>query len=330
MNGVIQYRYTQGAQVRASADKDKISGYGVVFNADSAPLTVFDGRNGRVNVIERITQESVKDADMSDVISAFNHNFEKILGRSTSGTLTMSTDKNGIMYNVRLGSQTYASDLLETLQRGDVSGSSFVFLYDAQEGYEFEEREDGAIVATIKKITKIIEMGPVVNPAYPTTTAQGRSSDMIEGVKRFLSEKETPIEEILDEVNEDGGTKRALDVEEMMSMVGQAFYVQFDGVDEKYYYIKSIMVDDTMVVKEYPSCHLFKLSFSMSEDQTVTFSDMETWEQVQKEYIPVRDYYHDKEIDKRTTDHTGEEEIKIVYPFQPGHYRLKAIAKRRV
>lgn len=329
MNSQIQCRYIQNAQIRSDVENRQISGYGVVFDSDSAPLTVLDGRNGKVRVIERVTQESIKDADMSDVICSYNHNLEKILGRSSSNTASISIDENGILYTVRAGKQTYAEDLIESLDRGDVTGSSFMFTYDVQAGYEFEEREDGTIVATFNKITKIIEMGPVVNPAYPETTAQNRSTDLMEGVKRFLSEKD-PIEEILDEVNEDAEAKRALDVEEMASIVVMAFYTEFDGKDNTYYYVKSVMIDNTLVAKEYPSQKLYKLNFSMDEAQNVTFDNKDQWVQVQKEYVAVNRHFDQLEIEKRTKDGTTEKAKTIEYPFMPGYYRTKAKAKKRV
>lgn len=167
-----------------------IRGYGVVFNSDSLPLTVYDSTHGHVRVVEQITRESMRDADMSDVMGAYNHNFEKILGRTTSGTMTIDVDDAGVRYTIRAGKQSYATDLLESLRRGDVVGSSFTFTYDFDEGYEFEDRDDGTLVAVPKKITKIYEMGPVTNPAYPETSAENRTDALVKAVKRHLEQRE--------------------------------------------------------------------------------------------------------------------------------------------
>ena len=70
----------------------RVSGYGIVFNSDSLPLVVHDRSVGFVKVYERITRESLAEADMGDVIAAFNHNFEKLMGRTTSNTLQLSID----------------------------------------------------------------------------------------------------------------------------------------------------------------------------------------------------------------------------------------------
>lgn len=184
----IEYRMTQ-SEMEASRADAKISGYGIVFNSDSLPMQMYE--NGRiVEVVERIKPESLKDCDMRDIICAYNHNFEKVMGRTTSGTMKISRDQRGIRYTVQTPETTYANDVIELIQRGDVRGSSFVFTMDYEEGYDIKQREDGKLEATPKKITKIYEMGPVITPAYPETTAENRSSLLEQAVKRFLNEKD--------------------------------------------------------------------------------------------------------------------------------------------
>lgn len=343
----MQYRFNQAPQFRADLSNRMISGYGVVYNSDSAPMAILNQRGQKVKVVERITADSMRGADMSDVISSYNHNFEKILGRSTSGTLFLQEDENGISYHVTAGNQSYANDTLESIQRGDVSGSSFVFLYDVAAGYDFEERTDGTIVATIKSIKKVIEMGPVISPAYPGTTAENRSSDLLEAAKRFLSEKDettTPVGQVLDEVTEEGEAKRAIGVFEMAEIVEAAFYSEFDYTDDSYYYVQSIMVDDTLVAQEYPSKKLFKVEFSIAEDQSVTFTPKENWVLVQKEYVPVSRFFEEREAQKREKDGTTEKTIlkqpeatkrdepnnSITYPFPSGYWKVKAKTIKRV
>ena len=96
----LEYRYMPNAEVRADKEAGNISGYGIVFNADSQPLQIYDSTRGVVRVIEQIRPESLRGADMTDVISAYNHNFEKILGRTASNTLKLSTDQTGVRYSV--------------------------------------------------------------------------------------------------------------------------------------------------------------------------------------------------------------------------------------
>lgn len=172
--------------VEYDEENRNISGYGVVFHSDSAPMYIWDDRHGIVEVIERITPQSMENTDMSDVISAYNHNFDKILGRTSSNTLRLDIDEKGIFYRVDAPDTTYANDLLVSVQRGDVKGASFVFSMDWEEGYEIKERADGKLEATPKKITKMHEIGPVVSPAYPATTAENRMGPLVDAVKRHM------------------------------------------------------------------------------------------------------------------------------------------------
>lgn len=192
--------------VEYDEENRNISGYGVVFHSDSVPMYIWDDRHGIVEVIERITPQSMENTDMSDVISAYNHNFDKILGRTSSNTLRLDIDEKGIFYRVDTPDTTYANDLLVSVQRGDVKGASFVFSMDWEEGYEIKERADGILEATPKKITKMYEIGPVVSPAYPATTAQNRMGPLVDAVKRHMdarsAEENTPdaLEEAVKEV----------------------------------------------------------------------------------------------------------------------------------
>lgn len=180
----------QSRELEVSEDGRSYSGYGVVFNSDSVPMMVWDERRGAVEVVEQITADSLRETDMTDVISAYNHDFSKIMGRTSAGTLELKQDSNGIYYRFEVPNTTYGNDLIESTKRGDVKGSSFVFSMDWEEGYEIEEREDGKLIAKPKKINRMYEIGPVVMPAYPETTAQSRSNALADAVGKFLERKE--------------------------------------------------------------------------------------------------------------------------------------------
>lgn len=184
---------SRGMQVPAASvgDNRSYSGYGIVFNSDSTPLYINVPGEGIVEVVERITPQSVADADMTDVFASYNHEYGKILGRTSAGTMTLETDERGIKYNFTVPDTTYGHDLIEVTRRGDIRGSSFTFSFDLDAGYEITERADGALVGSPLKITQIHEMGPVVNPAYPQTTAESRSSTLAAAVQAHLQSKRT-------------------------------------------------------------------------------------------------------------------------------------------
>jgi len=98
----------------------------------------------------------------ADVIATFNHNVDRILGRTLSGTLTLTDSAEGLRYALTLPDS--AADVRELLARGDLRGSSFVaFPTPAGEKWEGDTRELLDLVA--------VELGPVVFPAYPTSAA---------------------------------------------------------------------------------------------------------------------------------------------------------------
>jgi len=189
----------------------EIRGYGVVFNSDSVPMYVWDDQRGVVKVVERITRSSMASADMSELVATFNHNFDYILGRTSNETMEVRTDDKGVYYAVKPSNTTYAKDLLENLRAGNVTGSSFYFSMDSNEGYDFKEREDGMLEATPRKITKIYEMGPVTSPAYPATTSERRSMlhDQAEAFLRQKrkAKKQEPKQEMPDAELEDSIAK---------------------------------------------------------------------------------------------------------------------------
>lgn len=170
------------------------SGYGVVFNSDSLPFYVWhDG--DIVEVVEQITRDSVEASDMSDLVGTFNHNFDKVLGRTSAGTMTYEIDENGVLYRFNMPNTSYANDLIESTKRRDVQGSSFMFSMDWSEGYDITERTDGSLLAIPKKITRIHEMGPVVKPAYPETTAENRSEGLASAVGDFFKRKKEEVKD---------------------------------------------------------------------------------------------------------------------------------------
>lgn len=105
-----------------------------------------------------------------DVIATFNHNIDRMLGRSGSGTLRISDSAEGLRYEVDLPES--AADVRELLQRGDLRGSSFTaFPLKDGEKWDGDRRELVGL--------ELVELGPVVSPAYPTSGAEVRAGEPI-------------------------------------------------------------------------------------------------------------------------------------------------------
>jgi len=104
----------------------------------------------------------------NDVRAYLNHDENLLLGRVSSGTLRIGTDKRGLFYEVDLPNTTYANDLVELMKRGDINQSSFAFLI----GEDRWEQRDGKTYRIISKVSRLLDVSPVAQPAYPEATSE--------------------------------------------------------------------------------------------------------------------------------------------------------------
>jgi len=75
---------------------------------------------------ERIAPGAFTESLLRDDIRAlFNHEHTLLLGRTSSGTLQLREDAQGLHYTVELPPCSYSKDLVALVQRGDLTGCSF-------------------------------------------------------------------------------------------------------------------------------------------------------------------------------------------------------------
>jgi|TARA_Y100000289_G_scaffold28305_1_gene27905 hypothetical protein len=168
--GDIQFRDEDEGRV--------VTGYAAVFDEST--------RIGEVD--EVISRDAFSDSLNDDVVALFNHDMNMVLARSTGGegTLRMEIDEKGLKYTFRLGNQTYARDLEESIARGDIKGSSFAFTVRED---QYERQDNGRYLRRIEKIGRLIDVSVVSVPAYPQTSVAMR--DMI-GALEAQSQEEIP------------------------------------------------------------------------------------------------------------------------------------------
>jgi HK97 family phage prohead protease len=113
-----------------------------------------------------------------DIVSTFEHDSSKILGRRSADTLRLKEDGDGLRYEVDLdGERTTDRDLVRSIDRGDVNGSSFEFAVN-HGGEKWEEDDEGRSIRTVVKGgARLFQVGPVTNAAYQETTVALRSLD---------------------------------------------------------------------------------------------------------------------------------------------------------
>ncbi len=144
-------------------DTGSIGGYAAVWNQYSLDLGGFT---------EIITPGAFKDTIQNDDIRALlNHDSNFVLGRKSAGTLAMMEDDHGLKVQIKLPATTWAQDLRESMQRGDIDQMSFQFR-PVDDNWKTDP--DRGPVHELHKAS-LLDVSVVTFPAYPQTSATARS-----------------------------------------------------------------------------------------------------------------------------------------------------------
>jgi len=124
------------------------------------------------DMVERIKPGAFDRAVKEDDVRALvNHLPSLILGRNKAKTLRLFVDSVGLRYEIGPPDTQAARDVLESLKRGDVDGSSFSFR-DKKVVYSKETRVNGDVIY-VRELHDVIlfDVGPVAFPAYPSASS---------------------------------------------------------------------------------------------------------------------------------------------------------------
>lgn len=151
--------------IEARADgRTSIVGYAAVYNRLSLDLGGF-----REEILPGAFDKILnRQRGRQDVVALFNHDSNIVLGRTSSGTLELSSDEKGLRYVVTPPASR--ADVMELVARRDVAGSSFAFTV-GKDGEAFRTAENGQAIRQIREVSGLYDVGPVLVPAYPSTTA---------------------------------------------------------------------------------------------------------------------------------------------------------------
>ena len=177
------YNFDVRAEVREENDeKDSIiTGRPIVYNSRT-DLGWFD---------EIIESGALDNADLTDVRFLVNHDRNRIpLARSRrnngNSTMKMSVDVYGLNLDyVRLDTENNveARALYSAVQRGDITGMSFLFSVDDE---EWDNLESEHPTRHIKKIGSVVEVSAVTFPAYDATEINARSKEALDNARSAL------------------------------------------------------------------------------------------------------------------------------------------------
>jgi HK97 family phage prohead protease len=144
-----------------------VTGYALVCNSQSVDL------GGFIEVVapSALTRTLLVNPD---VLCLRDHKQELLLGRTTSGTLSLSADANGLQFTCLLPATSSANDLAESLRRGDIDSCSFGFTV-VKDVWTFDAQ--GNDIRTLLDLD-LFEISIVSFPAYESTTAALRSAPL--------------------------------------------------------------------------------------------------------------------------------------------------------
>lgn len=172
-----QRSYNFEVRAEESEAGNIITGRPIVYNSRT-DLGWFD---------EIIEPGALNDTDLTDVRFLVNHDTSKIpLARSRrnngNSTMQLTTDNDGLGIRVTLDTEnnSEARSLYSAVQRGDISGMSFMFGIRDE---EWENLDSDHPTRHIKDISTVVEVSAVTFPAYESTEINARSKEALENAR---------------------------------------------------------------------------------------------------------------------------------------------------
>lgn len=139
---------------------------------------------------EIIESGALDNADLTDVRFLVNHDLSRIpLARSRrnngNSTMLLTVDAEGMGIRVDLDTEnnSEARALYSAVERGDISGMSFLFGVRDQ---EWDNLESEHPTRRIKSISTVVEVSAVTFPAYNATTINARSKEALDNARLEL------------------------------------------------------------------------------------------------------------------------------------------------
>ena len=173
--------YTFEIRAEETEQGNILTGRPIVYNSK----TDIGGWFGEV-----IERGALDKADLKDVRFLVNHDVSKIpLARSRrnngNSTMQLTLDDFGMGIRVQLDTEnnSEARNLYSAVQRGDISGMSFMFSVNDE---EWSEMESDYPTRHIKEIGSVVEVSAVTFPAYESTEIYARSKEALDNARSAL------------------------------------------------------------------------------------------------------------------------------------------------
>lgn len=171
-------------EIRAEKDEKQgniIVGRPIVYNSKTDIGGMF---------AEIIEKGALKKTNLEDVRFLVNHDQSKIpLARSRrnskNSTMQLKVDDDGMQIKVELDTEnnTEARNLYSAIERGDITGMSFMFAIDEE---KWEDLDSDYPTRHILSISTVVEVSAVTFPAYQDTSISARDKSAVETARLAL------------------------------------------------------------------------------------------------------------------------------------------------
>lgn len=150
------------AIARASVTEEGVlRGYAAVYDQPTTRQSDYAGT-------ETIARGAFDGLLGDDVLGLVDHDVSKVLGRTGNGTVRLSSDDEGLAFEIDLPDTTLGRDVRALVARGDLTGMSFSAVVGDV------ERATGGVVH--RKFEKLVDISVVTMPAYEGTSVVARNA----------------------------------------------------------------------------------------------------------------------------------------------------------
>ncbi len=221
-----EVRYANEMRAMGEGDEMALVGYAAKFNSPSKQMTDKSG----IQFVEMIAPGAFTRAiaEKQDVRCLFNHNNDRVLGRTSSGTLVLSQDDKGLAFRCALDpTNTEHRNLHASVKRGDISECSFAFAPNGEEGDDWQDTRSASGSWMLKRTLKdvnLFDVSAVTHPAYNDTSVSAREATMtpeIRSIVKTIIERRAKIEKRDDD-----------SLEEYLNEICKALCAKFPCTDE--------------------------------------------------------------------------------------------------
>jgi HK97 family phage prohead protease len=169
-NKNMERRYLSVTIRAAGSDEQpKVRGEAAVFDEETVIGSWFREKIAK-GAFKRVLSEN------PDVVAALNHNWDKVLGRTTSGTLRLKETDKGLEYEFDVNMEDpEAVSTYQKIKRGDVTQSSFAFTVRSEEWTNPERGSESLPLRTVTEVDQLFDVAPCTFGAYPQTSVSARS-----------------------------------------------------------------------------------------------------------------------------------------------------------